>query len=166
VKQLRHSPSPEDLAALYEERYHRFLRVAEGIVRNREVARDAVQEAFAGLLRDRAQFRGEGSVEGWVWRAVVNAAITSRRSAEGSFAEADESTVASASPTDHDEGSEMRLRVAALPERQRLAVFLRYYADLGYREIAEALEIQTGTVSATLNQAHAALRKQLEEVTL
>jgi DNA-directed RNA polymerase specialized sigma24 family protein len=36
-------------------------------------------------------------------------------------------------------------------------VFLRYYADLDYRSIAEALEIEVGTVSATLSAAHTAL---------
>jgi DNA-directed RNA polymerase specialized sigma24 family protein len=43
-------------------------------------------------------------------------------------------------------------------------LFLRYYADLDYRRIAEVLEIRPGTVGATLNQAHAALRRLLEEV--
>jgi DNA-directed RNA polymerase specialized sigma24 family protein len=57
----------------------------------------------------------------------------------------------------------LRRRVAALPERQRLAVFLRYYADLEYRAIAEILGIETGTVSATLSAAHAALRPEVEE---
>jgi RNA polymerase sigma factor (sigma-70 family) len=51
-----------------------------------------------------------------------------------------------------------------LPERQRLAVFLRYYADLDYTAIGEALGISAGTVAATLNAAHAALRGRLEEV--
>jgi RNA polymerase sigma factor (sigma-70 family) len=58
----------------------------------------------------------------------------------------------------------LRARVAALPERQRLTVFLRYYAGLDYREIAAALGIETGTVSATLNAAHAALRRTMVEV--
>jgi RNA polymerase sigma factor (sigma-70 family) len=56
------------------------------------------------------------------------------------------------------------VRLAALPERQRLVVFLRYFADLEYREIATALGIETGTVSATLHAAHANLRRALEEV--
>jgi len=42
-------------------------------------------------------------------------------------------------------------------------LFLRYYADLDYRAIATALEIRTGTVSATLHAAHAALRDALEQ---
>jgi RNA polymerase sigma factor (sigma-70 family) len=54
--------------------------------------------------------------------------------------------------------------LARLPERQRTAVFLRYYADLDYSAIGQALGISIGTVAATLNAAHAALRGQLEEV--
>jgi DNA-directed RNA polymerase specialized sigma24 family protein len=61
--------------------------------------------------------------------------------------------------------SELRARLAALPERQRLVVFLRYFADLEYSEIAAALGIHVGTVSATLYAAHANLRASVEEVT-
>ena len=57
----------------------------------------------------------------------------------------------------------MRAAVAALPERQRLALFLRYYADLDYAGIAEALGISRGTVSATLHAAHTTLQTQLSE---
>jgi RNA polymerase sigma factor (sigma-70 family) len=60
------------------------------------------------------------------------------------------------------DGSTVRRWVAALPERQRLVVFLRYYADLDYCAIATALDVEVGTVSATLSSAHRALRKQLE----
>lgn len=54
--------------------------------------------------------------------------------------------------------------IARLPERQRLTVFLRYYADLDYRTIAEVLEVELGTVSAALAAAHAALRRSILEV--
>jgi RNA polymerase sigma factor (sigma-70 family) len=59
-------------------------------------------------------------------------------------------------------GDPVRAAVAALPERQRLALFLRYYADLDYAAIAAILEIKEGTVGATLHAAHAALRAALE----
>jgi RNA polymerase sigma factor (sigma-70 family) len=65
---------------------------------------------------------------------------------------------------DASEGRIVRAWVAALPERQRMVVFLRYYADLDYRTIAAALGIEVGTVSATLSAAHQALGKALEEV--
>jgi RNA polymerase sigma factor (sigma-70 family) len=49
-----------------------------------------------------------------------------------------------------------------LPERQRLVLFLRYYADLSYTQIGAALGLRTGTVSATLAAAHRTLRARLE----
>ena len=54
--------------------------------------------------------------------------------------------------------------MASLPPRQRAALFLRYYADLDYRSIADVLGVEVGTVSATLSAAHATLRKALKEV--
>ena len=58
----------------------------------------------------------------------------------------------------------MRGAIDGLPARQRLIVFLRYYADLDYATIAGALEIAPGTVGAALHAAHNSVRKQLEEV--
>jgi RNA polymerase sigma factor (sigma-70 family) len=50
-----------------------------------------------------------------------------------------------------------------LTDRQRLIVFLHYYADLDYRRIAQILGISEGTVGATLSAARSALRDQLKE---
>jgi DNA-directed RNA polymerase specialized sigma24 family protein len=58
----------------------------------------------------------------------------------------------------------VRAALALLPERQRLALFLRYYADLDYRTISETLCIAVGTVGVTLSNAQAKLRRLLEEV--
>jgi RNA polymerase sigma factor (sigma-70 family) len=52
--------------------------------------------------------------------------------------------------------------IGALPPRRRLIVFLRYYADLSYTEIASACDVSEGTVAATLAQAHRALAAILE----
>lgn len=54
--------------------------------------------------------------------------------------------------------------VVGLPERQRLIVFLRYYADLDYRAIATVLGIEVGTIGPALGAAHRSLRKALQEV--
>ena len=64
----------------------------------------------------------------------------------------------------HRETGAAAAALASLPERQRLALFLRYYADLDYAGIAEALGISRGTVSATLHAAHANLQTKLKEV--
>jgi RNA polymerase sigma factor (sigma-70 family) len=65
---------------------------------------------------------------------------------------------------DEEAPSEFGAWIKGLPERQRLAVFLRYRADLDYRSIALVLGIEVGTVSATLHAAHQTLRRMLEEV--
>jgi RNA polymerase sigma-70 factor (ECF subfamily) len=62
------------------------------------------------------------------------------------------------------EDARLAAAIAALPERQRLAIFLRYYADLDYAAIADALGISRGTVAATLHAARASLKELYEEV--
>ena len=52
--------------------------------------------------------------------------------------------------------------VSRLSERQRLVLFLHYYADLDYTTIGETLSISSGTVGATLTTARSALAQKLE----
>lgn len=112
-------------------------------------------------VRQRRSYRGSGSIEAWVWRIVVNEA---RRLAREPHSEPLE---AAGEPTGNghsDDPLGLRTWIAALPDRQREALFLRYYADLEYRAIADVLGIEVGTVSATLSAAHQTLRKRLEGV--
>jgi DNA-directed RNA polymerase specialized sigma24 family protein len=152
-------PTLAAIGRYYEERYHRLLRVAEAIVGDPDLAHDAVQEGFARVIRSRETFRDEGSVEGWIWRTVVNAALDVRTKKLPTGAVPENGREVS-----NGVGDPVRILIAALPERQRLVLFLRYYADLDYDRIAVALGISPGTVAATLNQAHTRLRSQLEEV--
>ena len=146
------------LEVLYRERFPRFEQVARAIAGDRELAREAVQEGFADALRSSDRYDGSGPLEAWVWRCVVNRAKRARRAPGELLGEPPD--VAAKNGSGEDE-SGLRARVAALPERQRLAVFLRYYADLDYAAIADALEVEVGTVSATLSQAHRNLRAEL-----
>ena len=54
--------------------------------------------------------------------------------------------------------------LAELTERQRLVLFLRYYGDLDYRQIAETLGLKPGTIAATIHQAQERLRHRLGAV--
>jgi RNA polymerase sigma factor (sigma-70 family) len=150
----------DELEALYRRLFDVFVRVAASVTADPERARDAVQEAFATAVRKRGSFRREGPLEAWVWRIVLNAARSDARRGIPTVGY-DEATASNGRP---ERDAELRVALARLPERQRIAVFLRYYADLDYAAIGQALGIRTGTVAATLNAAHAALRNQLEEV--
>lgn len=151
-----------ELERLYRARYEHFVSVAAAITGDVETAHDAVQTAFAQAVRKRRTFRREGPLEAWVWRIVVNAARRSVRArAAAPIPLLAPPSANGSDPVDVD----LREWLAALPERQRHAVFLRYYADLDYRTIAAVLGVRVGTVSATLNAAHAALRRAAGEVT-
>jgi DNA-directed RNA polymerase specialized sigma24 family protein len=136
-------PSPEeaDLAeieAVYRRSVARLRRVAAAIVGEREAALDAVQTGFSTAVRRRMSFRGDGTLDAWVWRIVVNEARDLRArllSGDGAAGEGVGGRLA------HEGGArdEILNALAELSERQRLVVFLRYYADLDYSAIARVL---------------------------
>jgi RNA polymerase sigma-70 factor (ECF subfamily) len=170
VRRFPSEPAPEPqsgilvarIAAAYELRFSDYVRVATAIAGDPERGRDAVQDAFARAIAGCLAFRGDGPLEAWLWRAVTNAAHNQRRAQRGLV------PVASIEGEDpepslvDDRDDALQRHLAALPERQRFVLFLRYYADLSYREIGEVLNLRTGTVSATLAAAHRTLRGRLE----
>jgi RNA polymerase sigma-70 factor, ECF subfamily len=152
-----------EIESLYRDRFADFVAVAASIVGDPESAREAVQDGFVSVVRSRHDFRGEAPLEAWIWRAVINAARKKRRryALEAYVRGAGLATNGSAPD---QEVSELAVLVAALPERQRLVLFLRYYADLDYQQIANILGVHVGTVSASLHAARGNLRRALREV--
>jgi RNA polymerase sigma factor (sigma-70 family) len=152
-------PEPEAIERVYRARYHGFQNALAAITGSREAARDAVQEGFAIALAKRSQFRGR-SLEAWVWRISLNCAIDGRRSARRLVLNG-VPRLPEADPAAASTDPELAAAMASLGARRRLMVFLRYYADLSYAEIAEACSVSEGTVAATLSQARAALLTEL-----
>lgn len=149
-----------DIEALYRQRYPRFLRVAAATVGDVERARDAVHEAFVRAIKSRGDFRGDGSLESWIWRTLVNVCLADVRHRPLPLADMETAT-----QREHDDDwPELRAAIAELPERQRLTLFLRHYADLDYDSIGVALGVARGTVAASLHAAHSQLREALGEV--
>ena len=145
-----------DLEELYRQRHGAFQVMLASVTGNVESARDVVQEAFARALQKQDGFRGDGSLEAWVWRIAFRAAVGSTGSHELAVEEVPEVAFvdASSDPT-------LAAAVGQLPPQRRMAIFLRYYADLSYAEIGEVLGIAEGTVAATLSKAQEQLRAEL-----
>lgn len=156
---LRPDPLSE-IEQLYRRDLARFVRVARVVVHDEQAAFDVVQEAFMRAVEKRRSFRRRGPIEAWVWRILVNEA---RKRASAAHREGAADVGLGASNGRPPADAAVRAAIAALPERQRLAVFLRYYADLDYASIATALGIERGTVSATLSAAHRSLQRTLKE---
>jgi RNA polymerase sigma-70 factor (ECF subfamily) len=155
-----------EIERIYRERYVALCRVAATVTGIAETAREAVQEGFALAFAHRAEFRGEGSLEGWVSRIVLRAALDTRRRPAPSprvLDETGEGTLLWTPELPHaDRDPALAAAVGGLPPRQRQIVFLRYFADLTHAQVAEILGISPNTVSAALHQARTALARQLE----
>jgi RNA polymerase sigma-70 factor (ECF subfamily) len=145
------------LEQLYRNRYARFEGVLATVTRDREAARDVVQEAFAIALARRRQFRGEGSLEGWVWKIALRLAAGLRPGSAKPVPERLDPAVPELT-LDAQVADAIRL----LSPRRRLFVFLRYFADLSYDEIAQACGVSRGTVAAALSRARTELGATLE----
>jgi RNA polymerase sigma factor (sigma-70 family) len=159
-------PTLATLERIYRAHFRAFVRTATAYLGDPEAARDAVQEAMASAIRNRRAYRGDGTVEAWVWRIVVNAIRTEYRERTKSlwFADGADEEPGSCSPDDESSVALVRAAVRRLPERQRLVLFLRFYADMDYAAIATVAEISEGTVGAALNVARERLRGLFEEV--
>ena len=142
---------------VYRRRYVAFRNALATVTGSEESARDVVQDAFAQALRKRDSFRGEGPLEAWVWRIALRLAFASRQSLDGGvLPEAAEPAV-----VDAQLDPELAAALRRLPPRRRLLLFLHYFGDLSYAEIAAVCGISEGTVAATLAQARNDLMARL-----
>jgi RNA polymerase sigma-70 factor (ECF subfamily) len=161
------SQSPADrvfeIERLYASRYRSCYRLALSATQDPGAAHDAVQEGFARALAGHAQLRDERALEAWICRIIIRCALDSRRRTDvGAAALPPEVPLAWLPELPHpDRDPELGAALRALPPRQRVMVFLRYFADLPLATIAELCGARPGTVSATLAQAKASLAARL-----
>ena len=149
--------STREIEELYRTRYSAFRGGVATLTGNYDAARDVVQETFAQALRDRGQFRGDSSLENWIWRIAFRTALRSKH--EPTLDEIADTTA----PPSPERDPELAEAIRNLSPRRRLVLFLRYFADLRYAEIGSLLAISEGTVAATLAHAHADLERTLSE---
>ncbi len=132
---------------------------------NTEESRDVTQEAFMKLWDARRRVRVE-TVEPLVFRSALNLAANRLRARKvRRFFTRDASDDVSHTPHDSLEKRQrdtaVRKAVEALPEKLKSVVMLCEFSGLSTAQIAEALEIPTGTVGSRRSLAMAALEKTL-----
>jgi RNA polymerase sigma factor (sigma-70 family) len=160
-------------AALVERYRTPALRVAYGIAGNE--AEDAVQDAFVKAYRKLGGFRTDAAFRPWLFTIVANEARNRRRShsrrSKLELQVRDQPAPVGVAVDDivaqHHQRQRLLDVVAALPERSREVVTLRFFAGLSESETAEVLSCPVGTVKSRLSRALDVLRTQLgEEVAL
>jgi RNA polymerase sigma-70 factor (ECF subfamily) len=158
----------------FETLVHRYERKVYGLTLrmcgNQEDAQEAAQEAFLSAWQSLPFFRGDASFATWLYRLASNAAIDILRREKRQKAvslDGEEQALdipdTRLSPQELAEQSELRrdLRVglASLPEEYRAVLILRELQQLSYQEIADALDLDIGTVKSRINRG----RKRLCE---
>ncbi len=142
----------EELVLARGPQLHRFLVVR---LRIEADAPDALQETLTAAWQDLPRLREPSRF--WPWLigiAAHKAADVARRRSPASVAEP--------RPSATDDGTlELRQALAALPDRQREVLLLRYVVGLSEEEVAEALGIRVGTVKSRSARAREALREAL-----
>lgn len=136
----------------------RFLVAAAGPVD----ADDCFQETWIAALRAYPDLRHGRELRAWLMRIAQNKAIDSHRArARRPLPVADSPERSSPPPDVPGDGQPVWARVRELPEKQRMAVFLRSAADLPYEDVARALECSQ---EAARRNVHEGLKRLREEM--
>jgi RNA polymerase sigma factor (sigma-70 family) len=141
---------------LYDRAFPQVYRALVAATLDRERALDGMHDAFEEGLRNPPP--DDHNLEGWLYRVALR---KTRRGILRSFRETRMTELAVDDPA---AAVVLRLEVgqllARLTERQRAIVVAHYYLGLTQEEIAGALGVRRGTVSATVSQSLARMRKR------
>jgi RNA polymerase sigma-70 factor (sigma-E family) len=158
-----------DLAVveLYSQHYRALVRLAALLVRDTQTAEEVVQDSFVAMHGGWQRLRDAEKALAYLRQAVVNrsrSVLRHRTVVDKNLQKA---------PPDMPSAEhgalvllERHAVVAALrdlPDRQREAIVLRYYADLSEAEIAAAMKISRGAVKSHTARGMTALRAALEQ---
>lgn len=152
----------ESLVRLYQ---RELLRFAYGQVGDPELARDAVQEAWIRVAQNLRKLEDPRAFRAWVYRQVRWRLMDQLRRAQrrdglsqdgGEIG--DEGAQARANARNHD--LQRGLSKLSLAEREPLALFYRH--GLSIQEIAEVMQLPSGTVKSRLHRARQQLKQAME----
>lgn len=142
----------------YASEFERVFAACYAFCRERDVANEATQEAFARAFARWRRLSHQEWAGAWVTTTALNwlrRNLPARREAHG----IDHQT----SSNDLENKMDVMRALNSLPVRQRQATVLFYVADYPISAIAELMHLSEGTVKVHLSRARKALRRTLEE---
>lgn len=159
------------LRSLYEREARWLLAVAQRIVRDRELARDIVQDAFVQIWQRAATFRRDlGSGRGWIYTVVRHRALDVARSAGRETAAGDDiDALADAAASQHAgtdiaaslDGASLQRCLDALDATKRDCIVLAFVEGYTQDQIAQRLATPIGTVKSWIRRGLLSLKECL-----
>ena len=144
----------------------RLDAAARLILRDRELARDAVQDALVRAWRDLPGLRDPDRFDAWLHRLTVHACLDQVRRRRRRPIEIELASIAVGATADETQSladrDELDRAMARLEPEHRAVVVLHYYLGLPLPAAAATLGIPLGTAKSRLHRAIAALRQVLE----
>ena len=139
------------------------FRLATGMLRNRDDAEDAVQEAALKAWRKRSTFHAGAEPRPWFLAIVANECrMARRRRAWLLFDRLGADDAQRASGTDADEAEQLRWALGRVDGKTRLLLVLRFYLDLSNEEVGRILGISAATARVRVHRALKRLRPVIE----
>jgi RNA polymerase sigma-70 factor (ECF subfamily) len=132
-------------------------------------AKDITQDVFVKLMSRAWQFRSDAEFTTWLYRLVANACMDEQRRRRrfvllGEGVEVSDMVETKTQEHDYiqlEVADSVKAAVAKLKPKLRMAILLKYFEDLSYDEMAQALGCSPGTVASRLNRAHKILARRL-----
>jgi RNA polymerase sigma-70 factor (ECF subfamily) len=161
--------------SLVQQHQRMVYRIAFSVLRNHHDAEDAAQEAFLKVFRNAAKLDEVIDAKGWVARIAWNAALDRKRQSRPAEVSAEDLTRGiqslrdgGRSPEEIAGTSEMQRLLAqiirTLPAKLRDALTLSTVEDLGYAEVAVALETSEAAIRARVFQARKQIKEKLDRM--
>lgn len=132
--------------------------------KNYAEAQDNLQDSFVTIFKKMDQFSHKGSLEGWMKRITINTALQRYRSV-GVFDIVNEDQIEDVAIEIDDEEISLDFLLSIiqeLPDRYRLVFNLYVLDDYSHQEIADMLDISTGTSKSNLSRARLILKEKIE----
>lgn len=154
-----------DFATLLAENQRRVFQIALSVLADPADAEEVAQEAFLRAHRRLSSLRDPARFRAWVSRIAFRLALNRQRSRQRRLAretawQAEQPTVAGASPADPIFLKRLRAEIDRLPEKLRVVLLLAAVEEMDAPEVAAVLGLPVGTVRSRLHRA----RKRLLEV--
>jgi RNA polymerase sigma-70 factor, ECF subfamily len=152
--------------SLFRAHYGRLVRALTLACGDREVAADAVQEAFVKAHMHWRKVQEYEDPVGWIRRVAINRLRDDhrRQNRKGSALERLAGQPQTESVEQNGFDSELPTILAQLPRQQRIAMALFYVDELSIAEVAAALNVSEGAVKSYLHQGRARLRSVIASV--
>jgi RNA polymerase sigma-70 factor (ECF subfamily) len=145
----------------------RLEAVARLILRDPELARDAVQEAYIRAWRDLPGLRDPDKIDAWLHRLTVNACLDVARRRRRRAIEVELSPLSPQSVTDQtglvQDRDQLERGFRRLSADLRAILVLHYYVGMTVPAVAETLDLPLGTAQSRLARALAVMRDTLGE---